>query len=243
MNPSERAAPETTVRLDLNNPVFQRDLFGLQYAERHVARETLAKLYRLNWNQVYRDKGLRWEKITSLKPPSGIDALYSLRITQAPRRGVARLSAVHQSASNRHPLLLPAGTLYSAKPRRWILYESILPYILWIVFYVICTFFAYKFIPIVPVWKSIRCNHVFLGKEQFLSIFSGKAFQCQKCGGFFVYSREWISIVTIVEFLAFFVTVMLSVSHRSFYPYLLYVVFFALCSYLSYKFVPIRPIE
>jgi hypothetical protein len=88
MNPSERAAPETTVRLDLNNPVFQRDLFGLQKAERHAALETLAKLRHLTWNQVYRDQGLRWEKITSLKPPSGIDALYSLRITQA-RRALA----------------------------------------------------------------------------------------------------------------------------------------------------------
>jgi hypothetical protein len=88
MNPSERAAPETTVRLDLNNPVFQRDLFGLQKAERHAALETLAKLCRLDWNQVYRDKGLHWEKITSLKPPSGIDALHSLRITLE-RRAVA----------------------------------------------------------------------------------------------------------------------------------------------------------
>ena len=87
MNPPERAAPGT-VRLDLNNPVFQRDLFGLQKAERHPALETLAKLCRLSWNQVYRDKGLRWEKITSVKPPAGIDALYSLRVTQA-RRAVA----------------------------------------------------------------------------------------------------------------------------------------------------------
>jgi hypothetical protein len=88
MNPPERAAPEAAVRLDLNNPVFQRDLFGLQKPERLAALDTLAKLRRLTWHQVYRDKGLRWEKITSLKSPSGIDALYSLRITQA-RRAVA----------------------------------------------------------------------------------------------------------------------------------------------------------
>ncbi|MFA7503973.1 MAG: hypothetical protein WCZ28_04675 [Burkholderiaceae bacterium] len=79
---------DAVVRLDLNNPVFQRDLFGLQKAERHAALDTLAKLRQLSWQQVYRDKGLHWEKITSVKPPPGIPAIYSLRITQA-RRAVA----------------------------------------------------------------------------------------------------------------------------------------------------------
>lgn len=83
-----KAERDATVRLDLNNPVFQRDLLGLQKAERLGALDTLAKLQQLSWNQVYRDKGLRWEKIASVKPPPGIDALYSLRITQA-RRAVA----------------------------------------------------------------------------------------------------------------------------------------------------------
>lgn len=78
-----RPERDATVRLDLNNPVFQRDLLGLQKAERHAALDTLAKLRQLTWNQVYRDKGLRWEKIASLQPPSGIDALYSLRVTRA----------------------------------------------------------------------------------------------------------------------------------------------------------------
>lgn len=82
------AERDATVRLDLNNPVFQRDLFGMQKAERHAALDMLGKLRQLTWNQVYRDKGLRWEKITSIDPPAGIAALYSLRITQA-RRAVA----------------------------------------------------------------------------------------------------------------------------------------------------------
>ena len=76
------------VRLDLNNPVFQRDLLGLQKVERHAALDTLAKLRQLNWQQVYRDKGLHWEKIVSITPPPGIAALYSVRITQT-RRAVA----------------------------------------------------------------------------------------------------------------------------------------------------------
>lgn len=85
MSKAERSAK---ARLDLNNPVFQRDLLGLQKAERHAALDTLAKLRQLTWNQIYRDKGLRWERIASVRPPPGIDALYSLRITQA-RRAVA----------------------------------------------------------------------------------------------------------------------------------------------------------
>jgi hypothetical protein len=44
------------VRLDLNNPVFQRDLLGLQKVERHAALDTLAKLRQLNWQQVYRTR-------------------------------------------------------------------------------------------------------------------------------------------------------------------------------------------
>lgn len=50
--------------------------------------ETLKKIRQMTWGQVYRDHGLKWEKIVSVKPPEGIDALYSFRITQG-RRAVA----------------------------------------------------------------------------------------------------------------------------------------------------------
>ena len=73
---------EGRVRLDLNNPVFQEQLLALQKAERHAAFDTLNKIRQLTWNQVYRDQGLKWEKITSIRPPKGLDALYSIRITQ-----------------------------------------------------------------------------------------------------------------------------------------------------------------
>ena len=73
------------MRLDLNNPVFQQNLLTLQKQERHAALDALNKLRQLTWNQVYRDQGLKWEKIISIKPPTGIDALYSLRITQSRR--------------------------------------------------------------------------------------------------------------------------------------------------------------
>ncbi len=72
-------------RLDLNNPIFQENLLTLQKPERHAALDTLNKLRRMTWNQVYRNSGLKWEKIMSVKPPTGIDTIYSLRITQARR--------------------------------------------------------------------------------------------------------------------------------------------------------------
>lgn len=78
-------AKDEQVRLDLNNPVFQETLFNLQKAERHAAVDTLKKVRQLTWAQVYRDNGLKWEKITSVKPPLGIDAIYSMRITQSRR--------------------------------------------------------------------------------------------------------------------------------------------------------------
>ena len=77
--------PEPTIRLDLNNPVFQGQLLTLQKPERHAALETLNKIRQLTWNQLYRDSGLKWEKITSVRPSVGIDAVYSLRISRSRR--------------------------------------------------------------------------------------------------------------------------------------------------------------
>jgi hypothetical protein len=79
------SSSEANVRLDLNNPVFQDTLLNLQKPERHSALDTLKKIRLLTWNQLYRDQGLRWEKIASVRPPKGIDAIYSLRITRARR--------------------------------------------------------------------------------------------------------------------------------------------------------------
>ena len=79
------AANDALVRLDLNNPVFQEHLFQLQKPDRHAAIDTLKKIRQLTWAQLYRDNGLKWEKIVSVRPPLGIDAIYSLRITQSRR--------------------------------------------------------------------------------------------------------------------------------------------------------------
>ena len=79
------ADPSSTVLLDLNNPTFQANLFGLQTPERLATLDTLNKIRQLTWAQVYRDNSLKWERIVSVRPPPGIDAIYSLRITQSRR--------------------------------------------------------------------------------------------------------------------------------------------------------------
>lgn len=76
-----------TVRLDLNNPVFQRRPFNLSKTEQRNALNTLRKLANLTWQQVYGDHGLKWEAILSRKGPGG-NKLYSFRIGKG-FRGVA----------------------------------------------------------------------------------------------------------------------------------------------------------
>lgn len=72
------------VVLDLNNPDFQRDWFGLERQEALAVFATLRKIRELEWDQLYRDKGLRWEAILSRNGPNG-QRIYSLRITQRVR--------------------------------------------------------------------------------------------------------------------------------------------------------------
>jgi hypothetical protein len=76
------AQNDKNVQLDLNNPVFQENWLSLDKPERSHVTDTLKKLRQLTWHQVYRDQGLKWEKITSVSPPKGIAAIYTLRITQ-----------------------------------------------------------------------------------------------------------------------------------------------------------------
>ena len=84
--------PEGPIRLDLNNPVFQEQLLTLKKAERHAALDTLNKFRQLTRNQLYRDPGIKREKITSIKPPAGSDAVYSLRISRS------RTATAHREA-------------------------------------------------------------------------------------------------------------------------------------------------
>ena len=74
------------VRLDLNNPVFQRNLFEEQ---QRSALVTLKKLAEMTWDQVYRNPALRWELIVSRTGRSG-ERIYSVRMGKGFRAVVCR---------------------------------------------------------------------------------------------------------------------------------------------------------
>jgi hypothetical protein len=79
------AREDDTVTLDLNNPVFLDNVLSMEKDARNQAFDTLKKIRQLRWDQVYADKGLKWEKINSVTPPKGIPAIYSLRINKSRR--------------------------------------------------------------------------------------------------------------------------------------------------------------
>src|SRR5258707_14724836 len=81
------------VPLDLNAETFHKTWLGVDKSERERVTDTLRKLRQLTWDQVYRDPGLKWEKVSSVKPPQGIGAIYTLRITRARRATVYRHGA------------------------------------------------------------------------------------------------------------------------------------------------------
>ena len=77
------------VRLDLNNPVFQRTLFTLTKEQQRSLLLTLRKLSEMSWEQVYRDHGLNWEAVTGQTTPTG-GRVYTIRISQGFRALVYR---------------------------------------------------------------------------------------------------------------------------------------------------------
>jgi len=89
------------VRLDLNNPVFQRQLFNLSKNEQRNILNTLRKLANMAWQQVYVDYGLKWEAILSQKGPGG-KKLYSFRIGKG-FRGVAHRDGLWLRLLSLHP--------------------------------------------------------------------------------------------------------------------------------------------
>jgi hypothetical protein len=72
------------VVLDLNNPEFQRNWFSLEREEQLGVLSALGKIQQMEWDQLYRDRGLRWEAIQSRTGPNK-GRIYSLRITRRSR--------------------------------------------------------------------------------------------------------------------------------------------------------------
>ena len=89
------------VRLDLNNPVFQRQLFNLPKNDQRDILNTLRKLSKMTWSQVYTDHGLKWEAILSRQGP-GDKKLYSFRIGKG-FRGIAYREGLWLRILSLHP--------------------------------------------------------------------------------------------------------------------------------------------
>ncbi|BBJ31813.1 hypothetical protein RAS_09220 [Rickettsia asiatica] len=71
----------TKILLDMNYPAFQEQLFSLEKIAQHALLATLKKIKQLNWDQLYKDKGIRWELITSKITSKG-NNIYSFRFSQ-----------------------------------------------------------------------------------------------------------------------------------------------------------------
>ena len=92
---------EQLLRLDLNNPVFQRQLFNLSKSYQRNILNTLRKLADMTWQQVYSDYGLKWEIILSQKGPGG-NKLYSFRVGKG-FRGIAYRDTLWLRILSLHP--------------------------------------------------------------------------------------------------------------------------------------------
>ncbi len=77
-------AEPARVRLDLNSPAFLDVFLVLPLAELTQVVAGLQQLRRLEWSEVYKSKGLRWEAIDHIVTPNGSKA-HSLRLSQKMR--------------------------------------------------------------------------------------------------------------------------------------------------------------
>lgn len=65
----------------MNNPEFQTDFFQLEKEEQTALIKTLKKIRQLTWNQLYEDRGLKWEVITSKKINTG-EKIFTFRFSK-----------------------------------------------------------------------------------------------------------------------------------------------------------------
>lgn len=79
----------TAIKIDLNNPEFQKDLFGLEKNELAALVKALKKINKLSWAELYTDNGLKWEAILSKQTKSG-QRIYTFRFSQKYRATALR---------------------------------------------------------------------------------------------------------------------------------------------------------
>ena len=69
------------IKIDLNSPELQENLFSLEKSEQMAFLATLKKISQLTWQQLYVDKGLRWEMVSSKLTNAG-QRVYSFRFSK-----------------------------------------------------------------------------------------------------------------------------------------------------------------
>ena len=70
------------MKIDLNFPPFQNDLFSLNKSELSAFIRTARKLVKMDLTQIQKSSGLNLEKIRVMKSPAG-KTLYSIRVTRS----------------------------------------------------------------------------------------------------------------------------------------------------------------
>jgi len=70
------------LKIDLNFPDFQKDLFKLEKNDIYTLIKTLHTLFKMDFDQLRRSPGLNLEKIRNMKTRKG-NPLYSIRITRS----------------------------------------------------------------------------------------------------------------------------------------------------------------
>lgn len=70
------------MKIDLNFPDFQKDLFKLERNELYALIKTLKTLSRMDFDQFRQSPGLNLEKIKNMKTRKGLP-IYSIRITRS----------------------------------------------------------------------------------------------------------------------------------------------------------------
>jgi hypothetical protein len=74
------AGSSRRIVLDLNSPEFLDVFLRLEPDELAQVVRSLARLRTLDWDTVYRSKGLHWEAIDHIRTPTGATA-YSVRLS------------------------------------------------------------------------------------------------------------------------------------------------------------------
>ena len=94
------------MKIDLNFPPFQQDLFSLDKTKLSIFVQSVKKINKMDLRQVQQSSGLNLEKIKNIKTPNG-KTLYSIRMSKSFRAVICieddfirfiSLHPVHESA-------------------------------------------------------------------------------------------------------------------------------------------------